>query len=96
MNWLLKLFGYLSMAPLKGYRTQVLGIAVALSGIINSVAGWSVGDMSFGDALTAIAANWEQLVIGFGFWFGGDKLNEMIGKPTTAALFGWAPPVKKK
>jgi len=87
MSFLLKIFGWLTVAPLKDYRTQVLGMVVAFTAIVNAVAGWAVGDLSMTSAFSELAARWAELSVGFALIFGGDKLNALSGKKTTAQLF---------
>ncbi len=70
---------------MKDYRTQVLGIAAALSGIIAALATWSTGtDMSLANLVTQLQEHIEVITVGLGLWFGGDKLNTIAKKPTLA------------
>jgi hypothetical protein len=51
---------------LKGYRSQTLGIATGLGGLINAFALWAVGDRSLISLGHAIAENWVLIAGGFG------------------------------
>jgi hypothetical protein len=73
MSFLLQLF---TAAPLKNYRTQVLGAVVFLTAIAN----WLVGDMSFVD----FVQNLPAMVGGLGLSALGAKINAV--KPTQENL----------
>ncbi len=51
---------------LKGYRSQTLGIATGLGGLINAFALWAVGDRSLISLGHAIGENWVLIAGGFG------------------------------
>lgn len=51
---------------LKGYRSQTIGIATGLGGLINALALWAVGDQSLISLGHAIGANWALIAGGFG------------------------------
>lgn len=51
---------------LKGHRSQVIGIATGLGGLINAFALWAVGDRSLISLAHAIGENWALIAGGFG------------------------------
>lgn len=51
---------------LKGYRSQTIGIATGLGGLINALALWAVGDQSLISLAHAIGENWALIAGGFG------------------------------
>jgi hypothetical protein len=51
---------------LKGYRSQTIGIATGLGGLINAFALWAVGDRSLISLAHAIGENWALIAGGFG------------------------------
>lgn len=51
---------------LKAYRPQVLGAATGLSGIVNALALWAVGDRSLIALVHAVGENWALIAGGFG------------------------------
>ncbi len=51
---------------LKGYRSQTIGIATGLGGLINAFALWAVGDRSLISLGHAIGENWALIAGGFG------------------------------
>jgi hypothetical protein len=63
---MLKLLWLLRGGFLKGYRSQTLGIATGLGGLINALASWAVGDLSLVSLARAISENWALIVGGFG------------------------------
>ena len=63
---MLKLLWLLQGGFLKGYRSQVIGIATGLGGIINAVALWAVGDHSLISLVRAIGENWTLIAGGLG------------------------------
>ena len=52
---------------LKGYRSQTIGVATGLGGLINALALWAVGDRSLISLAHAIGENWALIAGGFGF-----------------------------
>ena len=52
---------------LKGYRSQTIGVATGLGGLINALALWAVGDRSLLALAHAIGENWALIAGGFGF-----------------------------
>jgi hypothetical protein len=72
MNVLLQV---LTAAPLKNYRTQVLGGVV----FVSAVANWLVGDMS----LTDLLQNLPAMVGGLGLSALGAKVNGVKASQTT-------------
>lgn len=69
----------------KDYRTQLMGIGLAVSGVWNAFVAWAVGDVSLMDMLLQIQANWPSIVSGLAIWFVGDKLNKIANKPELVA-----------
>jgi hypothetical protein len=63
---MLKLLWLLRGGFLKGYRSQTIGIATGLGGIINAFALWAVGDRSLISLVHAIGENWTLIAGGFG------------------------------
>jgi hypothetical protein len=63
---MLKLLWLLQGGFLKGYRSQVIGIATGLGGLINAFALWAVGDRSLFSLGHAIGDNWALIAGGFG------------------------------
>jgi hypothetical protein len=51
---------------LKGYRSQVIGIATGLGGLIHALAQWAVGDLSLISLAQVIGENWALIAGGFG------------------------------
>ena len=51
---------------LRGYRSQVIGVATGLGALIHALAEWAVGDRSFISLCRAIGANWPLIAGGFG------------------------------
>ncbi len=77
MSVLLQLF---TAAPLKNYRTQVLGGVV----FVTALANWLVGDMSFADFIQNLPA----MVGGLGLSALGAKVNNLKADVTPAAKSG--------
>jgi len=63
---MLKLLWLLQGGFLKGYRSQTIGIATGLGGIINALALWAVGDQSLISLYHAIGENWALIAGGPG------------------------------
>jgi len=63
---MLKLLWLMQGGFLKGYRSQALGIATGLGGIINALALWAVGDRSLISLVQAIGENSGLIAGGFG------------------------------
>ena len=63
---MLKLLWLLQGGFLKGYRSQVIGIATGLGGLIDAFALWAVGDRSLFSLGHAIGDNWALIAGGFG------------------------------
>jgi hypothetical protein len=63
---MLKLLWLLRGGFLKGYRSQTIGIATGLGGLINAFAAWAVGDRSLFSLGRAIGENWTLIAGGFG------------------------------
>ena len=63
---MLKLLWLLRGGFLKGYRSQTIGIATGLGGLINAFASWAVGDRSLFSLGRAIGENWTLIAGGFG------------------------------
>jgi hypothetical protein len=63
---MLKLLWLLRGGFLKGYRSQTIGIATGLGGLINELAQWAVGDRSLFSLAHAIGENWALIAGGFG------------------------------
>jgi hypothetical protein len=51
---------------LRGYRSQTIGVATGLGGLINALALWAVGDQSLISLAHAIGENWGLIAGGFG------------------------------
>jgi hypothetical protein len=51
---------------LKGYRSQTIGVATGLGGLINAFVLWAVGDRSLISLGHAIGENWALIAGGFG------------------------------
>ena len=51
---------------LKGYRSQTIGIATGVAGLITVFASWAVGDRSLFSLGRAIGENWTLIAGGFG------------------------------
>lgn len=83
MTLLLQLF---TAAPLKNYRTQVLGFVVLLTAIAN----WLVGDMSFIEFMQNLPA----MVGGLSITALGAKVNTLKDNPAPAAASGKAAKAK--
>lgn len=64
---------------LKGYRTQILGVATGAGGIINALAEWAVGDLSLIALVSALGSNWTLIAGGFGLATLGAKIER--GQP---------------
>ena len=63
---MLKLIWLIRGGFLKGYRSQTIGIATGLGGLINALAQWAVGDRSLISLSRAIGENWALIAGGFG------------------------------
>lgn len=63
---MLKMLWLLQGGFLKGYRSQTIGIATGLGGLINALAQWAVGDRSLFSLCRAIGENWALIAGGFG------------------------------
>lgn len=63
---MLTLWRLLRGGQLRGHRAKVLGFAVALSGLINAIAEWSVGDRSLLSLLQVLAERWATIAGGLG------------------------------
>lgn len=63
---MLKLLWLIRGGFLKGYRSQTIGIATGLGGLINALALWAVGDRSLISLGHAIGENWALIAGGFG------------------------------
>ncbi|MGH6804700.1 MAG: hypothetical protein ACREC3_15250 [Methyloceanibacter sp.] len=63
---MLKLLWLIQGGFLKGYRSQTIGIATGLGGLINALALWAVGDRSLISLGHAIGENWALIAGGFG------------------------------
>lgn len=63
---MLKLLWLIQGGFLKGYRSQTIGIATGLGGLINAFALWAVGDRSLISLGHAIGENWALIAGGFG------------------------------
>ncbi len=63
---MLKLLWLLRGGFLKGYRSQTIGVATGLGGLINAFALWAVGDRSLFSLGHGIAENWALMAGGFG------------------------------
>ena len=64
---MLKLLWLLQGGFFKGYRSQILGIATGLGGLINAFAAWAVGDLSLISLAHVVGDNWALIAGGFGF-----------------------------
>ncbi len=51
---------------LKGYRSQTIGVATGIGGLVNALALWAVGDRSLISLAHAIGENWALIAGGFG------------------------------
>lgn len=60
---------------LKGKRTQVLGYATLLGTFAYAVVQWMVGDMTLVQVMEWVKENWEQLALGYGLVFVGDRMD---------------------
>lgn len=67
-SWLgtLKLLWLLRGGFLKGYRSQVLGVATGLGGIVKALALLAVGDHSLIALVQALGESWALIAGGFG------------------------------
>jgi hypothetical protein len=63
---MLKLLWFIQGGFLKGYRSQVIGVATGLGGLIHALAQWAVGDLSPISLMQAIGENWALIAGGFG------------------------------
>ena len=63
---MLKLLWLIQGGFLKGYRSQTIGVATGLGGLINALAQWAVGDRSLISLSRAIGENWALIAGGFG------------------------------
>lgn len=63
---MLKLLWLMQGGFLKGYRSQTIGVATGVGGIINALALWAVGDRSLISLAHAIGENWALIAGGFG------------------------------
>ncbi len=63
---MLRLLWLLRGGFLKGYRSQTIGVATGLGGLINAFASWAVGDRSLFSLGHAISENWALIAGGFG------------------------------
>ena len=63
---MLRLLWLLRGGFLKGYRSQTIGVATGLGGLINALALWAVGDRSLFSLGHAISENWALIAGGFG------------------------------
>jgi hypothetical protein len=75
---------------LKGCRSQTIGIATGLGGLINALALWAVGDHSLFTLAHAIGENWELIAGGFGLATVAAKIDrrkdETVSEIADAAL----------
>ena len=78
---MLKLIRIIQGGFLKGYRSQTLGIATGLGGLINAFALWAVGDRSLISLAHAIGENWALIAAGFGLATAAAKIDR--GKAET-------------
>ena len=63
---MLKLWSLVRGGFLKAYRAETLGVAAGLSGAVDAVAQWAVGDRSLISLIRALAANWTLIAGGLG------------------------------
>jgi hypothetical protein len=78
---MLKLLWLIQGGFLKDYRSQTLGIATGLGGLINAFALWAVGDRSLISLAHAIGENWTLIAAGLGLATAAAKIDR--GKTET-------------
>jgi len=71
---------------LKGYRSQTIGIATGLGGLINALALWAVGDQSLISLAHAIGENWALIAGGFGLATVAAKIERTKGDETVSDI----------
>jgi hypothetical protein len=71
---------------LKGYRSQTIGIATGLSGLINALALWAVGDQSLISLAHAIGENSALIAGGFGLATVAAKIERTKGDQTVSDI----------
>jgi hypothetical protein len=68
---------------LKGYRSQTIGIATGLGGLIDALALWAVGDRSLISLAHAIGENWALIAGGFGLATVAAKIDRRKDEPVS-------------
>jgi hypothetical protein len=71
---------------LKGYRSQTIGVATGLGGLINALALWAVGDQSLISLAHAIGENWALIAGGFGLATVAAKIERNKGDETVSDI----------
>jgi hypothetical protein len=71
---MLKLWSLVRGGFLKSYRAETLGIAAGLSGAVDPLAQWAVGDRTLISLIRALVANWTLIARGLGLATLGAKL----------------------
>jgi hypothetical protein len=75
-----KLLWLLRGGFLRGYRSQTIGVATGVAGIVNALAAWAVGDRSVISLCRSIGENWTLIAGGFGFATVAAKIERMKDK----------------
>ena len=68
---------------LKGYRSQTIGIATGLGGLIDALALWAVGDRSLISLAHAVGENWALIAGGFGLATVAAKIDRRKDEPVS-------------
>lgn len=70
----------------KGKRTEVLGYATLLGTLAYMVVEWTVGDKTLIQVLEWAKDNWEQIALGYGMVFVGERMKAVKDVAEKAAL----------
>jgi hypothetical protein len=76
---MIRLWTLLRGGFLKGYRAQILGAAAGVTGLVDALAQWAVGDLSIVSLIRVLSQNWALIAGGFGLATLGAKIDRTEG-----------------